>query len=259
MAARSPVPVPESVPTEPRALARRFVAVAFELRTYGNLCYLGLQFPLGIGYFVSLVVAFSVSSALAVILVGVGMVVAVVYATREVVAVERLLAETLLGVDVPVSDDAPPLSEPLAHLKHVFTNPRTWAGIGYLLSKLAVGIASFVLLVVGAAVSGSLLFVPFYYRQREVAVEPLVGEGFSGEPTVEFALQTWEVGLTVPFEVTAWHVTTLPEALVVSAGGAVVLLAWLHVWNAAAWVVGQYTRLLLRDTDRSSVRLLLEE
>ena len=249
---------PASLPTSPRRLLWRFVAVPFEARTYRSLAYLAPAFPLGIAYVVSVSVTFGLGLGLSVIGVGVPVVLLAVYATREVAAFERFAADRLTPVDVPAGTDAPPLSDPLAHVKHALTDLRTWTGVGYLLTKLAVGVGAFTLFVGGGATAGALLAAPLYYRERRLTVEPLGLGGTQFSPTVEFALQTWEVALTVPFEVAAWHVTTLPGALVVSATGVVAVLVVLHLVNAVAWVAGWHARLLLAGTDRSELRRLLE-
>lgn len=241
----------------PRTLLRRFLGVPLRLRTYANLLYLSVQFPLGIAYTVALPLGFGLGIGLSVLLVGVPLFVATLLAVRELTALERYAADRLLVVDVPAGEDAgPSLAEPFAHLKHVFTSLSTWKGVAFLLSKVLVGTAAFTLLVVLGTISLSLLLVPLYYRSVNVGVRPVSGE-MNAEPSVEFALQTWEIGLTIPFRLTTWYVTTLPEALAVSAFGVVATLVSLHVCNAAARVVGRYTSLLVGGTDRSAIRRLV--
>ncbi|WP_123532966.1 sensor domain-containing protein [Halosimplex salinum] len=251
------VSVPD-LPTGPRALIWRFLRVPVRLQTYANLLYLSALFPLGLTYFVLLTVGFAFGLTLSVLLVGVVLVIAMVYLTRELTALERFVADRALVVDVPAgATDAPPLSDPVAHLKYVVTSLSTWKGLVYLVSKLVLGVAAFTLLVFLGTLSLSLLFVPLYYENVNVGVRPVSGE-MSLEPSVEFALQTWQIGLTIPFQVTTWYVTTLPEALAVSAFGLVATLVSLHLCNLAARVVGWYTSLLLGGTDPSTIRRSLD-
>jgi len=245
-------------PAAPRALLRRFVGVPVRLQTYANLLYLSVQFPLGIAYAVLLPLGFGLGIGLSILLVGLPVLVATLLGVREVTALERYAADRLLVVDVPAGADAgPPLSEPVAHLKHVVTSLSTWKGVVFLLSKVLVGTAAFTLLVFLGTVSLSLLLVPLYYRSVNVGVRPVSGE-MNLEPSVEFALQTWEVGLTIPFRLTTWYVTTLPEALAVSAAGLVATLVSLHVCNWAARLAGWYASVVIGGTDRSSVRRLVD-
>ncbi|WP_415381049.1 sensor domain-containing protein [Halosimplex sp. TS25] len=244
----------------PRALLWRFFRVTLRLQTYANLLYLSALFPLGLIYFVGFTVGFSLGIGLSILLVGIALLVALVYLTRELTALERWIADRALVVDVPAVDadtTEPPLSDPIAHLKYVFTSLSTWKGLVYLVSKLALGIGAFTLLVSLGAISLSLLFVPLYYEDVNVGVHPVSGE-VSAQPSIEFALQTWQVGLTIPFRVTTWYVTTLPEALAVSGLGVLAVILSLHVCNFAARIAGWYASLLLGGTDRSTVRRILD-
>jgi len=242
----------------PRALLWRFLRVPLRGQTYVNLLYLSLLFPVGLVYFVGFTVGFSLGLGLSVLLVGVVLIVALLVLTRELTALERFVADRALVVDVAAgSADQPPLSEPVDHVKYVFTSRSTWTGLAYLVSKFVLGVGAFTLLVSLGSISLSLVTVPLYYDNVRFGVQPLSGE-MSARPSVEFALQTWEIGLTIPFRVTTWYVTTLPEALAVSAVGAVAVLASLHVCNLAARATGWYTAVLLGGTDRSTVRQALD-
>ncbi|ELZ22224.1 hypothetical protein C475_16968 [Halosimplex carlsbadense 2-9-1] len=241
----------------PRTLLRRFLGVPFRLQTYANLLYLSALFPLGITYAVVLPLGFSLGIGLSVILVGLPLFVATVLGVRELTALERYAADRLLAVDVAAGDAAPPLTDPVAHLKHALTTLSTWKGVVFLLSKVLVGTAAFTLLLLLGTISLSLLLVPLYYRSVNVGVQPVSGE-MNAEPSVEFALQTWEIGLTIPFRLTTWYVTTLPEALAVSAFGLVATLVSLHVCNVAARAAGWYASLLVGGTDRSAIRRIVD-
>jgi hypothetical protein len=241
----------------PRTLLRRFLGVPLRLQTYANLLYLSVQFPLGIAYAVALPLGFGLGIGLSVILVGLPILVVTLLGVRELTALERYAADRLLVVDVHAGEaDVPSLADPVDHLKHTLTSLSTWKGVAFLLSKVLVGTAAFTLLVSLGAVSLSLLLVPLYYRSVNVGVRPVSGE-VNAEPSVEFALQTWEIGLTIPFRLTTWYVTTLPEALAVSAFGLVATLVSLHVCNVAARAAGWYASLLVGGTDRSAIRRIV--
>ncbi|QPV63524.1 sensor domain-containing protein [Halosimplex litoreum] len=242
----------------PRTLLRRFLGVPLRLQTYANLLYLSVQFPLGIAYAVALPLGFGLGIGLSVILVGLPILVVTLLGVRELTALERYTADRLLVVDVDAGEaDVPSLADPVDHLKHALTSLSTWKGVVFLLSKVLVGTAAFTLLVSLGAISLSLLLVPLYYRSVNVGVRPVSGE-VNAEPSVEFALQTWEIGLTIPFRLTTWYVTTLPEALAVSAFGLVATLVSLHVCNVAARAAGWYASLLVGGTDRSAIRRIVD-
>ncbi|WP_436909724.1 sensor domain-containing protein [Halosimplex marinum] len=242
------------VPDGPGSLLRRFVGVPLRLQTYANLLYLSALFPLGMAYSILLPLGFGLGIGLAVILVGLPVLAGTILLVRELTALERYAADRLLAVDVPAGEaDVPPLSEPVAHLKHALTSLSTWRGVVFLLSKVLVGTAAFALLAFLGTISLSLLLVPLYYRSVNVGVRPVSGE-MDFQPSVEIALRTWEIGLTVPFRLTTWYVTTLPEALAVSAFGLVATLASLHVCNYAARAAGWYASLVVGGTDPSAIR-----
>jgi hypothetical protein len=243
-------------PTTPLAFLRWFLAAPVRRQTWANLLYLVAAFPLGIAYFTIIVTGFATSGALVIVLVGIPLLVGMVYLVRELAAGERWLADRLLTVDVPASADPLP-TDPQANLKQSLLDLRTWTGLAYLISKVAIGIGVFVALVSMAAFSLAFVIVPFNYQNVRVGIYPPGGD-VSLTPSYVFELQTWQVGLTVPFRLTTWYVNSLPEALAVSAYGLVLAMVSFHVCNVLAWLLGWYARLLLAETDRSAIRYLLE-
>lgn len=245
-----------AVPTSPRAFLRWFLAVPLRRQTWTNLAYLVVAFPLGIVYFTVLLTGFVTGGVLVILVVGLALLLATIYLVRELTAFERWLADTLTSVRVPASDDAFP-TDPAENVKHAVLDLRTWTGLAYLISKFAIGIGVFVALMFMAAFSFAFLLVPFNYQNVRVGVFPPGGE-VSLSPSVAFELQTWQVGLSVPFQLTTWYVNSLPEALVVASFGVVLAVLSLHLCNVLAWLLGLYTNLMLRDSDRSAIRTLID-
>src|ERR687894_661399 len=83
------------------AALTRLASVAWDPQSYRNLLYLLLALPLGIAYVTVLAVGLSAGAGLAVILVGLVLLLATVFALRAMAAVERLLARRLLRVTTP--------------------------------------------------------------------------------------------------------------------------------------------------------------
>src|SRR3954468_22489681 len=81
-----------------------------ELRSYRNLLYLLLAFPLGLTYFLFLVVGLSLGLGLTIIWVGLPVLLLVLLGSRALSALERQLAIGLLGAEVPPM--APPAAGP---------------------------------------------------------------------------------------------------------------------------------------------------
>lgn len=240
----------------PRAFVRWFFGVPVRPQTYVNLLYLSVAFPLGVTYFTVVITGFVTGGALVAVLVGIPILLGMLYLSRELGAFERWLADTLLTVHVPVGSDPTP-TDPVENVRHVLTDVRTWVAPVYLLSKFAVGIAVLVALSFMSLFALAFVLVPLNYRNVRVGVFPPGGE-MTLSPSVVFELQTWEVGLTVPFRLTTWYVETLPEALAVSAFGVVLSFACLHICNGIAWLLGRYARLVFGGADRSELRRALE-
>ena len=198
-----------------------FLGVVARPQTYRNLLYLALAFPLGIAYFVVLVTGFSLGVGLAVTLVGIPVLLATFWLVRALSLVERRLATTLLGVEIP--DPAPAASESLwDRVVALLTSPVTWLGLVFLLGKFVLGTATFVVLAVLGALTFAFVTAPLYYDLPNAGVD---------------------VGV--------WQVTTLPEALVLSVLGVVLLVVSLHAVNGMAWGWGRVAAVLLDGSRKS--------
>lgn len=190
--------------------ARRFFLAPVSGRTYLNLLYLALAFPLGLAYFVFLSVGLSVGLGLTIVWVGIPILALVLAGTWGAAALERQMAIHLLGAEVApmvprasLAAEAPGL---WARLRAVLANPVTWKGMGFLAIKFPLGIFTFVALVTLLSLSLALIATPFFYA--------------------------WS-----PPQIFLWEVDTLDQALVCSLIGLATLLVSLNALNllAGAW------------------------
>jgi uncharacterized membrane protein len=154
-ALRAPPPPPRRSP-----LARFFGVIA-EPRTYAALFYMLLALATGIFYFTWVVTGASLSAGLAVLIIGVPFVILFFGSVRVLSLVEGRLVETMLGERMPrrplYSTRGRPLLE---RIKDMFTDPRTWSTMLYMLLMLPLGIAYFTVAVTGLATSLSLIVMP---------------------------------------------------------------------------------------------------
>lgn len=200
----------------------RFFGVFIQRRTYLNLLYLALAFPLGLFYFIFLVVGLSVGLSLIIIWVGLLILPVVFAGWWAFAAFERQMAIGLLNVKIPPMTRAePPKAKWSDKAAAYLTNPVTWKSLAYLFLKFPLGTFSFVVLVTLAALTGTFLAAPVIY--------PFI------EPQVWF---TWN---------SVWQIDTLNEALVAFFIGVGLLFVSLHTFNGLAWVSGQLARLMLGD------------
>jgi hypothetical protein len=140
----------------------RFFLAPFRLRTYTNLLYLLLAFPLGLAYFIFLIVGLSLGFGLTLIWIGIPLLALVFAGSWAFAAFERQAAILLLGAAVPPM--APPPSSVARTIWQrtgdFFGNPVTWKGMGFLLLKLPLGVASFAAIVTLLSTSAAFLLAP---------------------------------------------------------------------------------------------------
>lgn len=173
-------------------------------QSYLNIVYLLLSFPLGIFYFVILIVGISLGFGLAILGIGILILLAVFVALRGFAAWERQLAFWLLSTYIPPPDPRPePLKHPLIALKKYVTDSYTWKCLIYFMVKFPLAIASFVITVFIASFTLALLSAPLLYRYA-------------------------------PIHIFIWRITRAEEALTCAAVGLIFGLVSVHVLNGIA-------------------------
>jgi hypothetical protein len=199
-------------PTEPAEerlnLLVRFFTAPIEVRTYTNLLYLALAFPLGLFYFIFLITGLVTGFALTIVWVGLPILAVVFASSFGMAALERRLAIHLLGARVPPM--APPRTGAPENVwkmvQEFLSNPVTWKGMAFLFIKFPLGVFTFTLTIALMALSLGFLLAPVLYQWSDLFI------GF-------------------------WVVDTLGEAMLVSAFGVITMLVSLNIFNvlAIAW------------------------
>ena len=197
------------------ALAR-FFGVVTRPQTWLGILFHVLAFPLGLFYFVFLVTGLSVGVGLVVVWIGIPILLVVVGAWWLFAAFERLQAQHLLGARVPPEPRPWEAVDGVwGKLKAHFGAGSTWLDLAYLVAKLALGTASFTLLVtLGGAVFWLLAVLVF-----AVFRVPMVN--------ATWVPPLWLGILCVPLGILAFF-------------------ASLHVVNAWSWVCARWAELLFR-------------
>jgi hypothetical protein len=246
----------------------------FRLRTYRNLLYLFVQFPLGVAYFVALATAgglafggvAAITEAVPTLLsepglplvgrlIGLAVLVPVVLGLVTVgvvgllvggaalMTVHRALTALLLDRELPRSvSSVDPRERPLAYVRAFLLAPGSYLSTAVVAAVFPLGVALFVVLVVATTLSGVLLAAPLLYDDPRANLTVQLPDSLrfslvDGFHTVDFG---------VALNAGAWTVDTLPEALVASAVGAVLLVVALNVFNGLAQLLGGLTGLLCR-------------
>ena len=207
---------------------RRFFGVIISGKTYINLLYLFLAFPLGLMYFIFLVVGFSLGFALLIVLVGIAILALVAAGWWGFANLERLLANHMLGESIPPLSRAEGSDRGLGEsiLAHL-SNPITWKSLLYLFLKFPLGVLTFSIL---------------------VALFSLTG--FFSTAIFTFSFFNLDVELTQGL---VWRIDTIWEALLALPVGILLGFISLHLCNALARLSGRFTRVMLTSSYQTSI------
>ena len=191
----------------------RFVRAALRPQTFLNLLYLLAAFPLGLAYFIVLVVGISVGAALAVVIVGLGILLATLGATLLMAAIERGMARALLGVAIAQPVDRRDLP-PMKRIGRWLRDPVTWKGLAFVALKFPLGVVTFALVAASAFLSLVFLFAPL-------------------------------IVLVTPVTVLGWIVESPLQALPLTVVGVPAVLLALLLYNGLAWLWALFARIML--------------
>jgi putative sensor protein/HAAS domain-containing protein len=219
-ALRAPPP-----PARTSALGR-FFGVAADPRTYGAMFYSILALATGIFYFTWVVAGISMSAGLSLIIIGIPFVILFLGSVRLLSLVEGRIVEVMLGERMPRRPVYADRDRPvLTRIGEMFTDPRTWSTLLYMLAMLPLGILYFTLATTLLATSLTLVVAP-----------PLAALGaFDGWSMSGSLVSYWEPGSTLD----VWE---LPIAF---ACGVVLLFATLHLLRGIGRMHGAIAKQLL--------------
>jgi len=221
-----------------RSLLGRFFGVIAEPRTYAALFYMLLSLATGIFYFTWAVTGISLSVGLGVLIIGIPFVILFFGSVRMFSLLEGRIVEVMLGERMP--------RRPLystrgkswtARIGELFSDPRSWTTILYMVLMLPLGIAYFTVAVTLLSVSLASIAAP-------VAV--LFG---LAEMNSDFDGWVWLGSVDGGALGTSFGWFALP---VVFAIGVLLLFATLHVARGIGFLHGQFAKHLLVKTAQYS-------
>ncbi|WP_293032084.1 sensor domain-containing protein [Natronococcus sp.] len=204
-----------------RRAGRRAVGALVERQTYKNLLYLFLAIPLGFLYYFTFGFGVLLGLLLTLVLVGVAILFVTLLGARIAAGLERRLANVLLGLDLERYEDVADAPETRSRLRAYVDAPSTWRAVGFLSMKTLVSVVA-LLGVIALAWIVELLLAPLRYP-----TDAEFGE-LNGEPLV-------------------WSIETVPEVALAGALGAALLVVFVHVANAIAYVCGRMSAALLGE------------
>ncbi|MHB1588906.1 MAG: sensor domain-containing protein, partial [Metallibacterium scheffleri] len=208
-------------PRAGRGPLARFFGVIGDARSYAALFYMLLALATGIFYFTWTVTGLSLSVGLAVLIIGIPFIVLFLASTRLLALVEGRLVEVMLGVRMPRRPASAVRELPLLkRIGAMFTDPRTWGTLFYMLLMLPLGIIYFTVAVTGITLSLALVAMP-------------IAQLFGFAPTM--------VNDVAYF----WPLWTLPFSVL---GGVLLFFVMLHIARGVGWMHGHVAKHLLVKT-----------
>ncbi|NCT67987.1 MAG: hypothetical protein GXC76_10145 [Rhodanobacteraceae bacterium] len=154
-ALRAPPPPPR------RSALGRFFGVGADPRAYASLFYMLLSLATGIFYFTWAVTGLSLSLGLSILIFGIAFAVLFFGTVRVLALVEGRIVEVMLGERMPRRPPYTERDQPIGQrIKAMFTDPRTWSTLLYMLLMLPLGIVYFTVAVTGIALSVGLVAGP---------------------------------------------------------------------------------------------------
>lgn len=195
------------------------VAPFLDLRSWGAVIYLWLSFPLGLFWFVGLVVGFAVGLPLTILWIGFAILAVTLAGAWLAAGLERQLAIHLLGADVPPRI---PLRAGKARVRDIAVSPALWKGLLFLGLRFPFGLVGWVFSIVSLAISSSFLLAPWVELT-----------GFD------------DLDLVLDIRPVFWNVDTPLELWQLSALGYGLLVVSLHTHRAMGWAWARLAEWLL--------------
>lgn len=225
-------------PRQHRSPFGKFFGVIAEPRTYAALFYMLLSLVTGIFYFTWAVTGISLSIGLGVLIVGVPFVILFFGSVRMFSLLEGRIVEVMLGERMPRRPLYGSRGKPLLkRIGELFSDPRSWTTMLYMLLMLPLGIIYFTLAVTLLSVSLAM------------AISPLLVVFGIGQLNTDFDGWVW-LGFVdgmsgVPF---AGPLMLLLTGTI----GVALLFATLHLARGIGYLHGQFAKHLLVKTSQYS-------
>lgn len=149
----------------------KFFGVAADPRAWAALFYMMFAMPLGIFYFVWAVVGLSISFAFMILIFGLPVAALFLVTVRAIALVEGRIVEVMLGERMP--------RRPLyaqrggtfwERLKVMFTDPRTWSTLFYMMLCLPLGILYFTVFVTMLGIGLGFVLNPITYWLFDIGI-----------------------------------------------------------------------------------------
>ena len=155
----------------------QFFGVALQGRTYMNLLYLLIMFPLGIIYFTIIITGFSISISLLILIIGIFIAFLFLILVRGISTLHLHYASSLLSFELPPKvETVTPGKGLFDHLKNILSDGKTYTSMVYMFLELPLGIIYFTLIITFLAVSVTFTFSPILWILNDEGIIYLSGD-----------------------------------------------------------------------------------
>ena len=137
-------------------------------RTYSNLFYLLLSFPLGLLYFLTIILGFTLGTVLAVLVIGIPMLLLTVLSVWNFAALERSVTYLLTGIEIFTPRDDLPMAA-LARARALLAKAFFWKVLFFFILKWILDALIFVATLVVWCPGLVLLSLPWWSRYTDFA------------------------------------------------------------------------------------------
>ena len=172
---------------------RSFFNVIARGRTYRNIAYVWLAFPLGLFYFIFMVTGSALSVGLSLLWIGIILGLLFIFSVWSLAQFERLLSKWLLDEPLPLTTTPPALTV-WQTIKAILKDWSTWKGALFLLLKFPIGLFSWMASVIAFAFTAAFIVAPFAGYRGEVDF----GRWIIQDPTGGWLLMLFGVLLLFP-------------------------------------------------------------
>ena len=217
-------------PRKRSSLLGRFFGVAADPRTYASLFYMLLALATGIFYFTWVVTGVSLSLGLSVLIIGIPFAILFFGSVHVLALVEGRLVEVMLGERMPRRPVYRERQDTLLkRIGALFSDPRMWSSMLYMVLMLPLGITYFTIAVTALTLSLSFMAAPLMV--------------WFGQATVNTDFEGWTVlGMENGVVGTSAGYWALPLLFV---AGIALLFATLHLARGIGYLHAQLAKHLL--------------
>jgi uncharacterized membrane protein len=189
--AMAPPPRPQTA-----SALRRFFGIFGDVRAWTSLFFMLLSLATGIFYFTFAIVGVSLSAGLAILVIGIPFFLSFIGLLRVIALGEGRLIEAMTGERMPRRPVHPgPVRSFGARILEMLRDVRTWTTLAYCVLMLPLGVAYFVIAIVGVSVGLAMVVGPLLEGARLLGLD-LPGGLYVNGPALD-GFVTHPVGLVL--------------------------------------------------------------